>query len=763
VSRPPDRRSVSRVSSESAGTSGAIDLGYVITVLRRRAIVVTATVCVITGLVSLIVNQLTPQFTATSVVMIEPMEIRIIDLESVVGEVPPDEAMLESQIRVLTSTTHTERLVKELGLLSDPEFNPVLQAGPGGEESLFAAAAALLPKQWGAAVSRAEQIYGTEQQLDGRGQPDQYEDDWQRRAAAEHLLGNLNVQKSGRSYALSISFTSPDPKKAAHIANMVAQRYVESLVTDKIAATTKATRWLSERADVLRQRVLASDEAIERYRASNELLDNRSGITLDAQQLSNLQAELIATQAERMAKEAKIRQVHELGEKGGRYEALADVMSSATMIDLRRQESDLLREEAELSSEYGPRHPRMLQLNEDKQRLATRIGQEIQHILQNLENELSLVRIREGALEKALVRAKSRSVGTNQAQIQLRQLEREAEANRQLYQTFLARLMETEEQQGIVQADARVISTASVPGAASFPRTKFMIAAGFTASLALGGMLAFVLEFFDRTFRSGRELSEVLGFATVGVVPSIKGLKRGQKEYHYLIQKPLSAYADAISSLRKTIELTAGARRSPGVVLVTSSVPEEGKTALAVSLAASAARSGLRTVVVDLDFRHPSVTHMFGRQRTGVDLVSLLTGHATLEEVVYGDHAQDNLYFIPVDQLTSDPVALLESEEAAALLTHLRANYDYVVLDTPPALGLTDTRIAALLADVVLLAVRWGSTSSTLAINTLEALRQQQIEVAGLVLTQVDLRRHAKYGYKDVAGYYVKYKKYYTN
>jgi capsular exopolysaccharide synthesis family protein len=399
----------------------------------------------------------------------------------------------------------------------------------------------------------------------------------------------------------------------------------------------------------------------------------------------------------------------------------------------------------------------MLEAAAEEENLAAKIDLEVGNIVANLENEVAVARSREQALAEALGEAKSRSEVTSRAEIELRQLERESEANRSLYESFLTRLKQLEEQLDLVRPDAKVVSLAAIPQSASFPKRKPMVLIGFTSSVVLGVLMALVRERLDTGFHTGRQLHEVLGVTSFGLVPAIRPGKRETRPHRYLLEKPLSAYADAIRSVQKSVELSWSDGRSQ-IVLVTSTLPGEGKTTLALSLAASAARSGRKTVVVDVDLRHPSVAREMG-QPFGPGLVEFLTGEATADEVIHAADFQSNLHFIPVRGLTTSPVDLLESGEMASLLTALRTRYHYVFLDGPPAL-VTDARAAAFLADTVLYAVRWNKTKAEVASHGLEALAGSRISVAGLVLTQVNLARQARYSYGDVSSYYGEYKKY---
>jgi polysaccharide biosynthesis transport protein len=733
-------------------------------IVRRRRTIILLTMSVITGLVAVLAFQLTPRYTATASVMIKPHQGRIIDLGSVAGELPPDQAMMgalvATELDVMMSDAHAQRVIEELELLSDAEFSPLLQTD-STPPPLVSDIMDWVSRHWPTTVGTANELFALPSvpQLghsDDIPQPSDYEYDRQMVAGIRRLHEDLQVSQSGDSYVISIAFTSKSPKQAAHIANTVAELYVAGQRGEKLAATEEAAIWLADRVEQLRQVVLKSESAIEEYRAANEMVSGQGG-SLGEQELANLNLELLKARAELAEKEVRLRRAREVRGNGASYEALAEVMSSPVIIALRQDEAAVLQREAQLVKEYGSLHPIMLELAAEKKSLASKIDLEVGNIVANLENEAAVARSREGALAEALEDAKVRSVVTSQAEVGLRQLEREADANRSLYQTFLTRLKQTDEQLDLVQPDAKVVSPAAIPQEPSFPKPKLMIAAGFTSSVMLGVFLALLRERLDSALHTGRQLHEVLGVASFGLVPAIRRSRRRPKPHRYLLEKPLSSYADAIRSIQKSVELSCRDRRSQ-VVLVTSTLPGEGKTTLALSLAASVARSGRKTLVVDVDLRHPSVAREIG-QPFGPGLVEFLAGEATADDIIHTADFQTNLHFIPIKGQTSSPVDLLESRGMAVLLTGLRVRYDFVILDGPPAL-VTDARAAAFLADTVLYAVQWGKTKAEVASHGLETLVGSRVSVAGLVLTQVNLARQAKYGYGDVSSYYGEYNKY---
>jgi succinoglycan biosynthesis transport protein ExoP len=757
--------------AQTYGAEPRLGLRDLVKVLQRRRSIIIGTMAVTTLASAFLAYYLTPQYTAFSAVSIEPRATRILNTQALIEQLPQDRTMIETEVKLLGSRSFAHYAIEALGLIDDPEFNPVPRAEQEEAASVVVAGvpkqgfeafvadyvqplAEWVPDSWLVATGLAQSTMET----DGS---DPFAQQIALEGAIDTLLAGLTVDQSGESYVIAISYTSPDPRKAALVANEVARLYVDNRLDAKRSATSRAAEWLSERANQLRVALLASESAIAAYRAEHELMVDSRGVMLDDETLAALNKELIVARAERTQRGAKLSQVRKLRGQAGGLDSIMEVISSPTIGNLRRQEAELMRQEAQLAQEYGVNHPTLLQTRAERRNLADKIDIEIQNIIRGLENELEVAASRESALEEHLNQAKRHIADNRAAQVNLRELERESEANRLLYTTVLNRYKELNEQGDLAEAGATVISSATAPLRPSFPQPKLMIAVGFTGSLMLGMLFAIAAEGLESGLRSGRQVEQVLGVPHLGLVPKLKGLK-GEKPHQYLMKKPRSAYAEAVRAVQVGLHFS-NPEQPPHVILVTSSLPGEGKTTLALSLATTAARSGHKSIVVDLDLRHPSVRRELGQAISGPGLVEAVNGEHALEEVIYHDEAVPNLHAITIGRSTSNPTDLLASPKLQALLTQLRSRYNYIILDAPPLLGLADTRIAAPLADAVLFVVRWGKTNDEVAVNGIDSLLESRTAVAGAVLTQVDVRSHTKRAYGDAMQYYGKYEKYYMN
>lgn len=802
------------------------DLQDVLKILRRRLGVLIGTVLVLTTCAGLLALNLTPRYTARSTIVVEPRETHIINFDETQRDVPADTSTINTHVKFLTSNSFAHKVIERVNLVRDPEFNSALRKDNGpdqlhpllskalnwaqiplvaiglvnqppsnaqeprssrdhsnAEELALGTAQVERSESWveipeadhslagGAVVQTARFVNGSETTDGALSAPDDklsslaMAEDGARDAIMEQVteafLQRLEVGPSGQSYAISVDFTSVDPKTAARVANTIADLYVEHQLGSKQAAATGALGWLARRLDELREQLVQSERAAAEYRVQNELAASGDGLEFSEEELAALTHELITAQAERVATQAKLDRIRQVRSSGQSLESIPEVMMSPIIADLRQQEMELLRTEAQLSQEYGPRHPAMMQIQADKDKLAGRADAEIRNIIGGLANQVATIEVREQTLRTGLARAKGASTDKSRAEIQLRVLEGEVESTRTLYTMLLDRFKELTAQRELLEPGVSVISAAALPVKPSAPQVKLITGAGFMGSLMFGTLLAFVVDRLDRGLRTGRQAEQVLNLPQIGFIPKLGSVRRRNGAHHYLAEKPTSAYAEAIRGVQSALYFS-NIDKPPQIVLITSSVPAEGKTTLALSLATVLAQSGCKTVAVDLDLRRPSLG-LPAREDGGGDLVDYMRGEKMLDEILHEDDEVYNLHIVPARRLTASPTDLLASQRMTSLMAELRARYDYIILDSPPLLGMSDSRFAARLADAVVFVVLWSKTGEEVARKALDILRDSGVPIAGAVLTQVDVRRHRKYSPEEVLHYYGRYNEYYVN
>lgn len=786
-----------RLSAAQPSVDEVSPVGELLNVLRRRKRVILPVILVLTGLATVYGWWIEPTYTATATVMIESRDNGVIDA----GQGPPvgsDAAarILETQAKVIQSRDVLVAAMEETGAFADPYFAPASEDGlipAAGRKvwELLQVTAEWLPDEWLAGTGLAatrwlpdEWRATTEDEGDGdarltgapmtalglgRGEPlralqneiDQMEVRLEAKEyAMEVFTEDLSVTPSGEANVLSISYSYPDPVKSARFVNAVIDAYVERQLLEKRTESDANYAWLSERLEALQSEVLAAENAIETFRVENELAPT-GATALSEIQLADLNGELITTRAERAEIEAKLRLIHDLEASGKGVDSIAEVVASPLIAELREQEMLLVQEEAELATTYGARHPRIKEVDRERANLAAGIRQEVQRIAHSVENELAAIKTREQTFVRELEALRAERALEDQSEVRLRQLEREAAAKRTVYEAFLARHQELKAREGLEGSNVRVLMPARVPSEPSSPSPLLFAVVGFTASAVLGCMLGLLREQLDKSLRSDRQVERALGLPCLGVVPQVTGLSRDHGRLAgYLCGKPRSAYAEGIRALYAAVLVTDGATDPPPrAVLVTSALPGEGKTSTASSLAVLAARAGQKVLLVDFDLRRPGIAREFGLRPHG-GVVEVITGRQSLDQVLISNE-EAGIDILPVRSSPSDTTALLTSPRIRALLGELRQRYDYIVLDSPPLLAVTDARLLALHTDATVFVVRWERTKVDAATAGLKVLRDAGVRVAGVVLTQVHLKKHARLRYGDGVQYYKSYSSYY--
>jgi exopolysaccharide transport family protein len=744
------------VARPLADDSEPIDLLSLIGVLWRRKWLILLIACL--GMFGgwLYGKGKVPLYTAEADVVIEPREANVINLQQVMSGLQVDPAVIATEMSIVNSRPNVVQVMNDLNLYQDPEFNVALRPQTPSLMDRFITepfnkALTFLPQPWLEAVGLAPPDEPAP--LMSETSP------FIRQLATSIFASQLSVANDGLSYVLRISFTSQDAEKAAQIANRLAEVYVQSQIDDKVMATKRASDVLEQQAATLGKEVQRASTAVADFRAKNGLLATE-GVTLNDQELSSLNKELIDARADLAARQAKLDLVRKFRETGKGLDSISEIATSPVIVNLRAQEVQLVQQEADLASQYGPRHPQMIQIERNKADLEAKIRAEVNRVAAGLANDATIAAVRVSTIQSQLNSFKGVKTADNTAQVKLDELQREADTSQTLYQSFLERAKETKQQQTLVSPDSKIVNLASAPLTPSSVGAKLYLVAGFTLFFSLGSALALILDRLDKGVRSGREVEGLLGLPTLALLPSLSRLKRGQKPHQYLMDRPLSAYTEAIRSIYMGVRLAA-VDRPTKLILVTSSLPEEGKTTLAVSLAVFAARSHKKTLLIDLDLRHPSVHRELGWQ-VSAGLVEYMMGDRPLDEVIQHD-IETGLDFLPVKSQTTNPTDLLESQRMQDLLEICRSRYDLVIIDTAPVASVTDARLLSLMVDKVVFVLQWGKTVGSVAQESIQALHEVGANVSGAVLSRVDLAKHAQYGYGDIGQYYSRSRKYYVN
>ncbi|WP_157505352.1 GumC family protein [Geminicoccus roseus] len=579
-----------------------------------------------------------------------------------------------------------------------------------------------------------------------------------RQVARSKFLKNLSVSPEGRSFVIGVAFTSENPDKAARVANLVAETYVQSQIDQKRLTTSQAGDWLGQRVEELREELETVEAKIQQYQIDHSLTSgNRTDLT--DLQLTDINRELLAAQAQLAGREARLAFVRELRAQGQPLDTLPEVLASPLVLQLRAQESELERQEGELRATFGAKHPRVQLIAAEKEKLNRSVDGEIERIIANMENEAKVNAAQIEVIQENLGQVQGRSGEGMVAEVGLRELEREAASTKQLYESFLQRYKETREQQQILDSDAKILSAAQRPVVPSTPGLPIFLAVGFVASSLVGSMGALLLERMDKGLRSAEDVERYLGLLRIGLIPQTKEISANRPVWRFLRDKPLSVFAESVRGVGTAIRF-ADVDMPARTILVTSSVPGEGKSPLVQSLAVVAAAADHRVLLIDLDTRRPVQGKTFGVEPAN-GIVEMLGGEAAFEDTVVR-HEASGVDLILVRRRPTNPAALMESRKLRAFIEEAKENYDYVVIDSPPVLGVNDALLLCPMADAVVFVAQWAETKHQLAFNAVQALRGARAKLLGTVLTKVDVKKHKRYGYGDAGEYYGTYSKYYS-
>ena len=726
--------------------------------LNRHKTLIIGCGLVAAVLMSLVIAQATPLYKASARLILDTRTFKVLSTEGALSGVDTlNFGAIQSELEVIQSEFVIGRVVDKLGLANNPDFNgtkppgaldaalePIRELWSSGISSLLAPAQPQAPAQ--AAKP------GTPPRADAS--------DPRRQAAISAVAGRLSVTLVGRTFVILITVESPDGVMSARIANAVAEAYLADQIDTKNEANRKATEWLEQRLAELRRNLQVAEEAVATYRRDKGLAGSPEG-SISTQTVSELNARYTSARGRRIEKEARLVALSKASLNPGELANIPEVSGNTSLAALRIQDVELTRKAAELASQLGDSHPKMLQISNQLAAVRARFNIETQRITLAVRAELDAATSEEEELKDLVDKASVVAGTASQYEAEQKQLEREAQSNRALYESFLNRFKELREQQDIQRADARILAYARPSGAPSSPNFKSGLTGAFVIGCLLGMAGAIAIEKLDRVFRSAAQVEEATGVSVLAMVPEVKGTAAARSNVvTNILENTTSPAAEAVRAVFTAISL-ASLDRLPRVVAVTSSTPSEGKTTFVAALGGLLTKmnTSRRVLIVDLDLRQAKLSAALGLNDRGGTIDEYLVGTKTLAECVRR-HEESGVYYICARRNTPNAPEILESHAMKAAVDVFSDNYDLVILDAPPVLAVSDARIVARLADYTVFLIQWAKTHREVVKTAISALLEVTNHV-GIVINRVNLFKHGRYGYGDHGDYYSRYRGYY--
>ena len=710
-------------------------------VLIKRKWTVLGCLFIIFGIVLIASLKMTPIYEATGRIAINKPDNNLVnfkDSPNGVGDYYTDPTDLDTEVSILQSDLLALQVIKNLNLDKMPEFGGKPSTGPDAN---------LAPDALQADSARTGALIAA-------------------------FKGGLRVSLKPNTRIVQISYSSTSPTLAALIVNTLATTYAEQNFKTKFESTMQASDWLQKQLSDLQIKVETSQEKLVKYQKEHEILGADEKQNIITEKLQELNRELTTAEALRMQKESLYRLVQsadaatvastaEALESGG---ANGSAGMAPLLGSLRSRETDLEVQIADLSTQFGPSYPKIVQLNNEVKEIDAQINAELQKMTERVRGQYLAAQQQEDLLRDEFEKQKQEANKLNESAIDYSFLKRDVDVNRELYEGLLQKLKEAGVTAGLKSNNVRLVDFARPSSSPTEPNIPRNLAFGFILGLTSGIGLAFLLENMDNTVRTTEQAQAISGLPALGMIPlgsksaAETGPKRlgiaSSREAVELVtqSRPQSQMAESYRALRTSL-LLSNLGTPPKIIMITSARPQEGKTTTSINTAVVLAQKGVSVLLIDADLRRPSVHKTLGLgPRSG--LSNVLTGSATLEHTITRSPVLPNLFILPAGTPPPNPAELLASSNMRDILLDLRDKYDHIVIDTPPTLSVTDAVVLSPRVDAIVLVIRSGQTTKQALRRSRDILMQVNAHVTGVLLNAVDLSSPDYYYYYEYQGKY---------
>jgi capsular exopolysaccharide synthesis family protein len=703
--------------------------------IAKRRWSIAALTLLVAVIATLIVFAMRPTYRGTATLLIEQGRAKVVSIEEVYSQgLTGNREYFQTQVEILKSDELARKVVQRLKLTTHPDYDP-RQVQPGPLTRFVALFRDPLPDS-------EEEIL---------------------KRVVEKFKKDLKIDLVRNSQLAQISFTAYDKQLSAAVPNTLADVYIENDLEARVAMTEKASRWLRERMGELKTKVDASERALQDFRDREHIVDTKglalSGVTKQLEELTRSLVEARAKRAEAESAYSLVQQV-KAGKAQAGYDTIPAVIRDQLVQKMKEAEGDAERRMSDAAKRYGPEHPKMIQAKAELEAARENTRRQIQFVVQGLAKEYEAAKANEAAVQNALTQSKSDIQSYNRKEFQLGILERDVQQNRNLYEMFVARLKETSVGNEVQSTIARVVDPAIVATEPYAPKKALVVGIASAVALVIAAMLALLLDRLNNTVNSTADVESRLGVPALGVLQKIKGFakKKGFISELAFFNDTQSTFAEAVRTVRTSVLMSALDHQHK-IVVVTSSVPEEGKTTLSFNLACALGQVK-KVLLIDADLRRPKIGKLIGRETKQPGLADLVAGQAQVSQCVFFDE-RAGIHVLPAGTVPPNPLELLSSRRFEDVVMKLREAFDIVVIDSAPLQLVSDAQVLSQFASSVIYVVKADGTPYQVAQNDLKKLRRVNAPILGVVLNQLDIEKAEKY-YGEYSGYksYKGYKKY---
>lgn len=653
------------VQEQSVYADDEIDIRQLWLTLSKHKWSIAGLALVITLLTILVVFSIEPVYEASTALLIESEEANVVSIEEVYGIPGANKEYFETQAQILGSRDLADKVFTLLKLEQHPEFLP--------KEDKFS----LDPRRY------------IPKDLFGKSEAKPLTEAQKHTLLVGSFMGMMEIGLVRNSQIIKLGFESHYPDLAAEVPNTLAKVYIDTYLEAGSEMNQQATGLINERIGELKQNLDNSEKLLQDYIEKEQLIDVKGVDSLAAKELDEITASLVEARRKRSESQILYQQVKAL--KDGdvdKIESIPAILNHPLIQSSYTVKAEADRKVSELSKRYGPKHPKMFAAVSEQQTANDSLKRKMASIIRSISKDYEVARAEERHLQGALNRTKTEVKGINKKEFKLEELRREVESNRELYNVFLTRLKETSATSDMQSANARIVETAVAPTKAAKPKKALIVAIAFMLSLMLGAMIAFLIESLDNTLKHSQDVEDRLKVSVLGLVPKLKiWLNKEIKGLRYFNEHKQSSFAEAIRSIRTGVLLTAIDEKKK-IVVVTSSVPDEGKSVVAVNLALAMAQMG-KVLLIDCDMRKPSIKKVFELNKNAKGLSQFVAGNSPIDECIY-HKKEENIYVMPAGIVPPNPLELISSKRFKDGLALLEKKFDHIVIDSAPILAVSD-------------------------------------------------------------------------